>query len=389
MTSKRSILFATSLVLLSASSQAADLVLVERATVTTGVVRLADVAAILNAGPAEIDRLGRLPLMPAPAPGMTQMVRGQAIRELLAAHDWDLSTLRFRGADQIVISSELLADRVAPLVEEPREAHLYETPRSPQTGFRRYSSSAVSIAAPRRVRMSARQLETLTEELAQQLSQYVQRELGDPLLYAMDVELRDRNAQMLAAADSAPTVRPVGELSAGSQQFLVMFESAEGPVKFPVNARIVEARPAVLVRRDVPRGMMITAADVHVGPLPQEYRVRGAETVLAQVDQVIGKEAARRLRVGEVLTDGNSLPPKMVKRGELVSVAAGNGAVRVRVRAKAMRDGREGEVIEIESLDSRERFDARVVGHGQLAVLSAGATTVHSVADLIDPARTR
>jgi flagella basal body P-ring formation protein FlgA len=90
-----------------------------------------------------------------------------------------------------------------------------------------------------------------------------------------------------------------------------------------------------------------------------------------------------------VITDGNSLPPLMVARGELVTVSAGRGAIHVRTRAKAMQPGRYGEFIEVESLDSQERYAARVVGRGSLAVFSAGGAAAQSVANRVEPMRTR
>ncbi len=78
------LLFAA-LTLVASMAGAVDLVLLDRVEPTSGVVRLADVAAILNAGPEEIEQLGSLPLMPAPALGTEQTITAQGIRELLDA----------------------------------------------------------------------------------------------------------------------------------------------------------------------------------------------------------------------------------------------------------------------------------------------------------------
>ncbi len=267
-------------------------------------------------------------------------------------------------------------------------------PLAPQTGFRVASGStstkpAARPVAPRTVRLTNYRREQTVEQLAEKLSQYVQSQTGDAMLYVMNVEVKDHNAAMLAANESDLRIDAGASLSRGRQRFQVAFDSPEGEVKFPVFADVVEARPAVIVRRDVPRGMSITAADVHLAPLPLDYRPRGMEVVAQSIDEVIGKEAAQTLRPGEVITDGNSLPPLMVARGELVTVTAGSGAIHVRTRAKALRPGRYGEFIEVETLETRERYDARVVGRGRLAVLSAGGSAAQSVANRVEPMRMR
>ena len=98
------ILLLVSLLSLATYAHATDVLLVDRIEPATGVVRLSDVAAILNAGPEEIESLGALPLMPAPAPGTSQTITAQSIRELLDAHGVDLSRVRFRGAASVIVS---------------------------------------------------------------------------------------------------------------------------------------------------------------------------------------------------------------------------------------------------------------------------------------------
>lgn len=372
--------------LVASATDAADLMLLERVAPTSGVVRLSDVAAILNATPDQIERLGRTPLMPAPASGAQQTIRAQSIRELLAAHGVDLSQLRFRGADVVVIGAKAAAAAESPAVVE----HHLPKPR-PQTGFRGATSAPTKRppAAPRSVRLTTHTRQQTMERLASQLTQYVQHQTRDGMLYVMDVEIKDRNVATLAATEEDITISTTTALGVGVRRFLVVFDSPGGEIKFTVLGRVVEAQPAIFVRRNVPRGEVVTAADVHLAPLPLDYRRRATETLAASVDEVIGKEAATRLREGDVITDANCLPPVMVRRGDLVKVRAGRGRIRVSIDAKAIREGRLGETIEIESIDSGERFDARVVGRGKLAVLSAGAAEVQSIASDVETLRLR
>lgn len=383
--------------LLALPAGAADLLMLDRVDCRSGVVRLADVAAILNAGPQEIDALGKIPLMPSPAPGQQQTVRAQSVRELLAAHGVDLGGLRFRGARETVVQSPVAATTreaaAAPTTLEPDAAEPAAEPRE-QTGFRGYTAPPAEPAAaypraPRRVQLSAQRRERLKEQLAADLTDYVQMETADGMLEVVGVELKPHNAATLAANRGELSISSTTALRVGRQRFVVSFSTTAGPVKFPVMADIVEARPAVIARRQTPRGAIITAADVYVAPLPSDYRPRGEESIATSLEDVIGKEAVSGLRPGEVVTDANCLPPVMVKRNSVAWATAGRGGIRVRTQVKVRRDGRLGDIVEVENVDSRELFEARVVGRNQLAVLTLGGAAAHALAQDIETLRLR
>ena len=374
------------------TAAATDVLLVDRMEPAGGVVRLADVAAILNAAPEEIERLGALPLMPAPAPGTAQTISAQSIRELLEAHGVDLTNVRFRGAAEVRVSKAKLVSSKPPTVDLPRD----ESGSAPLTGFRgTYASnpgprqSVRRPIPPRRVRLSSRVKQQTVKLLADQLTTYVQAQTRDDLLYVVDLEIKDHNTQVLAAHKGEVRISSTTSVRKGHMRFLVEFSSAAGDVRFPVFADVVEAEPAVMVRREIQRGAIITAADVHIAPLPIEYRARGIEMIYESVSDVIGREAGARLKPGDVATDANCLPPRMVRRGEVVTVSAGRGPITVRTQAKAMREGRLGEIITVQTIDTRRPFQARVVGPSELAVLSAGSAAVREVASRVEPLRIR
>ena len=63
--------------------------------------------------------------------------------------------------------------------------------------------------------------------------------------------------------------------------------------------------------------------------------------------------------------------PIVVKRGDLVTVTAQTSGIRVRTSAKALQDGSTGELIQVESMESKQRYDARVTGLREAAVFAA------------------
>jgi flagella basal body P-ring formation protein FlgA len=84
-------------------------------------------------------------------------------------------------------------------------------------------------------------------------------------------------------------------------------------------------------------------------------------------------EARQAIQVGSVIFTDQVQSPVLVKRGEVITVTSQGGGIRVRTSARARQDGAKGNLVQVESLDTKERYDARVVGPHEAAVF---ATTV-------------
>ncbi|MFO0791461.1 MAG: flagella basal body P-ring formation protein FlgA [Pirellulales bacterium] len=68
--------------------------------------------------------------------------------------------------------------------------------------------------------------------------------------------------------------------------------------------------------------------------------------------------------------------PILVKRGELISVAAQGGGIRVRTTAKSLQEGSKGDLIPVESLQTKQRFDVRVAGFREATIFTASRENV-------------
>jgi len=376
------------LLAVASAADAADIVFRERIVPTGAVIRLGDIATVLRATPAEAKRLADLPLMPAPAPGTEQTVRAQEIRDLLVAHGLELANLRFDGANRITIgvatpaaspTAQLPAAQLpaaqtqspAQAPGEPAGRTMSPRPRQ-QTGFRQMGPTlSTTVRRPQRASLNSKQLLAIKQQLTETLNGYVQQQLGDPMVQVLDFELTPRNAENVAVATGEIVVMTTSPLETGKQRLLVSFPTADGPVRFPVFASVERATPAVICTRAVSRGAVITASDIRLAPLTGASRVPASETLIATLEDAIGKEAGRSIRPGQPLTDRNCMQPVMVRRGDVVDVMAGGGGIRIRRRCTAKRDGRLGETIQVETIDGKTKLAARVVGYRELAVLSS------------------
>jgi flagella basal body P-ring formation protein FlgA len=107
--------------------------------------------------------------------------------------------------------------------------------------------------------------------------------------------------------------------------------------------------------------------------MPSPPTATGRRTPVTNLDSILGMQARQSIQAGQVIFNDQVQQPVMVKRGDVVTVSAHSGGIRVRTTARARQDGVNGEIIQVETLERRERFDVRVVGPNQTAVFTAAA----------------
>lgn len=80
----------------------------------------------------------------------------------------------------------------------------------------------------------------------------------------------------------------------------------------------------------------------------------------------IGMELRRPLRAGDTLTNQLLRAPKVINRGETVTLEASNRAIAVVTQAKALSHGRIGQTIRVQNLSSKRVVEATVKGPGRV-----------------------
>ena len=122
------------------------------------------------------------------------------------------------------------------------------------------------------------------------------------------------------------------------------------------------ARAARVIARD----QAIAAGDVGVvdGPLPAIAIGR-----VPAEDEVIGLRAKRNIAAGEVLTPAVLVTQPLVRAGDLVTVTAVVGAVRVSGEAVASSSGHGGDVIRVVPKPNGRPVKGRITGQGLVEVV--------------------
>jgi flagella basal body P-ring formation protein FlgA len=182
----------------------------------------------------------------------------------------------------------------------------------------------------------------------------------------------ERHLVLLEAATSALSCQGGTPPWTGRQRFVVSFTTADGPIEIPVYADVAfTAAPVVVAVRPIERGAQITAEDIELSTVDAVGGTRGQRAAFGSLNKVIGMEARQALKPGDIVLADQVQAPLLVKRGELITVTSQGSGIRVRTTARAAKDGAQGEVVQVESLETRDRFEVRVIGPREAVVAIA------------------
>lgn len=344
---------------------AVDVKLHERIAPSSSVVRLGDVAEVTAADRDLARQLASMPLMPAPSRGTERFLRTREIQDMLAAQGADLGTLHFCGADQVAIAA---ADRAEFLPNKNQSGDAINRPRNLHAAILAGATSEVPAKAPQ---LNEAQAKAFRDRLNGMIGNYLNSKSGRVMAWQVECEAEDRQIAQLSAATSPLVCRGGSDPWTGRQRFLISFSTADGPVQLPIVANVSPPPvPAVFAVRAIARGDVIRAADIELRTMGSLSKASGQRPVADSVEKLIGFEARQQIQAGDVVFIDAVQPPILVKRGDMVTVTSQSGGIRVRTSAHALHDGAHGELVQVESIGAREKFDARVVGSREVAVFA-------------------
>jgi len=350
------------LVSCSTGIAAVEVRLRERVVTNAPLVRLADVADLTVAHDEQRESLAAIAVMPAPAPGTQRFVSRQMIEELLVAHGVEHRDLRVTGPPQVAI------ERNSGNTTMQGEAE----PNTPTTRRNRHEAILAGQAEGRsNVRLDAERAAQLREELNRFIATYLNAKGNGFGQWRVNCEVADRHLAMLDAATSPAVCSGGASPWTGRQRFVISFLSRDGAIQIPVYADVTIApKPVVVAVRQIERGAIITAADVELRNLDLPAGGALRRRTVEDIDDTIGMEARQAIQAGDAIFWDQLRSPVVVKRGEVITVTSQAGGIRVRTTARARQDAALGELVQVESMETRERYDVRVTGPREAAILA-------------------
>ena len=335
LTLKRLVIFFAVLAIGAPSALAANVALRAKSNHQGTMIHLGDIADISAASTSEVNDLATTALLPAPAPGTHHFLRRSQVRELLAARGVDLGAIYMSGAAVVELGES------KPLVEMGAD----EMPSAAQPTKQEVESS-----------------------LHASIKQYLSRQTGHTR-WRVETPLDSAAYLRVANLGFELTITGGRKPWTGRQYFKIVGSQADQ--NMTVVATIAKIQPVVTVLRTIERGELIRTSDVEIN----EHEGSLSRTAVSSLAAAIGMEARRAIKVDSIVLESDLSAPLLVERGETVTVFARTAGITVRTFAVAREDGAQGELVQVEKLNSKDRFVARVSGRRQLEVLAAGATT--------------
>lgn len=118
-----------------------------------------------------------------------------------------------------------------------------------------------------------------------------------------------------------------------------------------------------VLARTVEKGETLTAADFTSAALPPAT-ARGA----TPPREAAGQEAVRRLAAGNPVRDNDIVAPRVIRRGEAVTITLVSGALRITTSGRALSEAARGQPVRVLNLSTNRTLDAVADTPGQVHI---------------------
>ncbi len=330
---------------------AAEIRLRAEVRVAGPIVRLGDVAEISGAELVEAGRLAGSELGPAPAGGRALQITARQVQDTLALAGLSLAKHTLSGASRVTVSS------------------------------------AAATPPQRIVAAGDAAHERALELLRGALMNYLVDQSGDSD-WVCEFSLDETAVRWVQQARGPLRVSGGVAPWEGNQTFSISAREAVASAPLMLTTDVSRAAQVVVLVRAVGRGDRIGPGDVQLARAEPGQRV---ENAFRSVDDAVGREATRAMAPGQLLTNEAARSPRLVRRGEPVTVYARAAGLQVHTVGTAKEEGGLGDVITVESRLSRQIFLARITGPQEAEVyahaLSVAGQREETRAVVASPAR--
>jgi flagellar basal body P-ring formation protein FlgA len=229
-----------------------------------------------------------------------------------------------------------------------------------QLGREGFASNEVMLETPDRLEVIREARQVDVGEIRDRVAAYFTEHR---LLDEMKVELVDLkmiNSVVLPVGPYTLTIEtPYGNRRTGIIPINLLFESEGGyQLKARATAKVKLLTDAVVVRRPIDSGHVIEAADIETARVDLSTLPNNA---VMNPKTVIGKAIKHPVPPRTILRTDLMDEPPMVVKGDIVTICAESGELRVTTLGEVKENGRSGEQIRVTNLESKKDLFVRVV----------------------------
>lgn len=297
--------------------------------VDSPIVRLGDIADVLNADAEQIARMEAMSLQPAPAQGRTLVITISQIRSRLQALGVDLSQLELTGKSQVRVTLKQTAE---PVVQ-------------------------TRVATQRDIKMAE-------DKVHRALSDWVKRSTSPANNFSFTVRIHPHDVPLVlkSRANAFRFSELNRNVEAEQEVTLVLNESGESISEVRVYCRLQKIPEILAAKYTLNKGTVIRADDLVWVKAEQN------QAGISDPRLVIGRELTRSVYQSNIVRSQDLIQVPLVRNNAIVSVIARRGAISVKREMRARGTGGLGDPITLIALEGRDRLTATITGYNQAEV---------------------
>ena len=283
----------------------------EKAEINSDVIHLGHIAKIRGDDPALVQRLKRIVIASAPLPGKSRHLNEGSIRLRLKQEKIDLSQIR--------------------------------------------------LAAPKGIEVIRGFVEVTKEDIKRAVSDFIYASIPWDREKVKIRNIRVRDNVILPKGKITYSVEPLKNTDFKGSVPLPLHFKVNGSFqkRILVTADIEVLAEVVVTKRPLRRHRRITEDDIEI----REKNLAGLPSnIILDYEEVLGKRAKRNIGANRVLRSDLIEFPPLVKRGDVVLIVAESSGLRITALGMVkQREGRRGERIRIENIDTKKSLYGRVL----------------------------
>jgi flagella basal body P-ring formation protein FlgA len=160
---------------------------------------------------------------------------------------------------------------------------------------------------------------------------------------------------------------------------LVQIDQGERNDRAHLRGTLTETVSVTVLNRSLSRGDLVSAEDVRVDRQPRNRAV--GRIAVVEPSEIVGRQARRSLRAGQVIAAADFARPQVVARGETVTVVFRAKSLRVTTRGQALSAAAVGDTVSVLNPQSKRTLQGTVAAPGLVEIVAAPAAVALAKAD--------
>lgn len=203
------------------------------------------------------------------------------------------------------------------------------------------------------------------ETLRETAKNFIQRQLSNAGgRLEIDAGMPDARLRLPACAEAPEAFPPPGSRMTGTTSIGIRCHHPK-PWSIYVPVKVKIYAPALTASRALTRGDVISEKDVRtveldIAGLPEGY--------FSTSTQILGRIVKRPIAAGIYYTPAMLEAPRLVRKGDMVTILAEIAGVNVRMAGKALTDGAAGTSVQVSNLSSQRIIEGTVIAEGVVKV---------------------